>query len=95
MAKYYLNLRETANYYRDECGVEVADVVLLRARVVHEARGTMSQDILDGELSLGSSIEVTDETGAIVLTVKFGDAVAITAPTTIWTAIGMTPSTVP
>ena len=80
MPRYFLHLRYPASedgFARDDEGDELPDLGALRQHVVDTARdlmtGTRLKAIPDW---LRCSFEVTDEAGAVVLTLPFSEAVA-------------------
>lgn len=56
---------------KDPEGAEFQDVETARAEAVRSARELLSQRVLNGEEIDGQSFELTDESGAVVDTVKF------------------------
>jgi hypothetical protein len=62
---------------RDDEGIELADAEAARREAVAGARSMMCDQLTAGRLSLHHRIEVRDEQGDEILTLAFGDAVAI------------------
>lgn len=61
----------------DDEGHEVADLVAAHELALSAARDILSHEILTGTLTLNRRIDVTDETGRIVLSVPFTDVVTL------------------
>jgi hypothetical protein len=61
----------------DEDGRELADIKAARDVAVGEAREMMTETILAGRINFSHHIDVADETGALVATVVFRDAVTV------------------
>ena len=76
MPRYFFHLHNDIET-RDEEGIELPDLAAARGVAEHEARAIAAEAVANGRLCLHHSIEVTDESGASVLTVRFGEAVEI------------------
>jgi hypothetical protein len=77
MPKYYFHLFNSETI-RDGEGEEIADVNAALASAEKMARGMAAQSVRDeGRLTLHHRIEVADEDGTTVGTVRFGDVVQI------------------
>ena len=76
MPRFFFNLRDDISIDDSE-GKELADVDKARELAIHHARGMMSEDVRDGRLVLKDEIEVLDERGKRVLSLRFRDAVEI------------------
>ena len=76
MPRYFFHLHNDLET-RDEEGLELPDLAAARDVADHEARAMAAQSVANGQLDLNHSIEVTDESGATVLVVRFGEAVEI------------------
>jgi hypothetical protein len=63
----------------DEEGRELADVATARAVAVDEVRAVMTDEVLKGRLTLSHRIVVADESGHVVATVRYADAVDVKA----------------
>lgn len=61
----------------DPEGAEFQDVQTARTEAVRSARELLSQRVLNGEEIDGQSFELTDESGAVVDTVKFRDVLRL------------------
>lgn len=76
MPRYFFHLHNDIEA-RDEEGVELADLAAARAVAMREARAIAAAHVGNGRLVLSHSIEVTDEHGASLLTVSFGEVIEI------------------
>ena len=77
MPHYYFHLHNDVDVL-DEEGFDLPDVEAARAAAVKSARELMGAQIGDeGRLTLSDWIEVQDESGARILTIRFGDIVEI------------------
>lgn len=71
------------NIYNDDItsdreGIELADISAARELGCHEVRGLAAESIkLHGSLDLDHRIEILDESGTLVSTVRFGDAIKV------------------
>jgi hypothetical protein len=76
MPRYFFHLYNDI-YAQDEEGRELPDLEVAHANAVREARELMMETLSKGELDLSHRIEVTDETGAVLATITFGEAVLV------------------
>ena len=76
MPRYFFHLHNDLET-RDEVGLELPDLAAARKVAEQEARAMAAQSVVNGRVDLKHSIEVTDESGATVLLIRFGDAVEI------------------
>jgi hypothetical protein len=61
----------------DEEGQELPSSAAAMERAIQEARHMACHEVLKGHLGLTHRIEVEDETGAVVATVEFKDAIQL------------------
>lgn len=78
MARFFFDLHECGNISKDDEGVERVGLEEIRDAAYRSAREVMCAELVEGRLCLACHIEVRDETGAVVLTVPFREAVTIT-----------------
>jgi len=72
------NLIEDAVSVYDEEGIVVVDLEAARTVALKAAREIMAEDLKQtGAFSLRSRIDITDESGVVVLSVPFSDVVTI------------------
>lgn len=79
MPRFYMHICNGNGFTEDEEGVELADLASARGKAVAAARAVMAGDLRDGQLDLTSFIEVEDEEHRLLFTLRFADAVQITA----------------
>ncbi|AYD04618.1 hypothetical protein [Neorhizobium sp. NCHU2750] len=77
MIRLYFHIREGDRLSRDPEGAEFQDVQTAHTEAVRSARELLSQRVLNGEEIDGQSFELTDESGAVVDTVKFRDVLRL------------------
>lgn len=77
MIRLYFHIREGDRLSKDPEGAEFQDVETARAEAVRSARELLSQRVLNGEVIDGQSFDLTDESGAVVDTVKFRDVLLL------------------
>jgi hypothetical protein len=80
MPRYFFNLRDRDLYIADEEGTDLPDLIAAEQLAIHSARDLMGHDIRRGRLVLGNAILIADESGAVVSTIIFRDAVEILEP---------------
>ena len=76
MPHFYLNLRNDVELMDPE-GLEAESVEAARNAAIRGARDIMAEDMRCGEMRLSEQIDVVDESGRVVTTVAFRDAVTI------------------
>ena len=76
MPRFFFHLYNDV-FAADEEGRELPDADAARAVAVAEAREMMADGVLKGEITLSHRIEIADESGAVVGTVAYRDAVAV------------------
>ncbi|HWU74292.1 MAG TPA: hypothetical protein VN137_12475 [Sphingomonas sp.] len=77
--RYYFHLRDGAERLLDPQGSDIEDPAQLERMALKEARAVISQEALEGEINLQQRIEIEDETGRLVHSLSFADAVRIVA----------------
>jgi hypothetical protein len=75
MPRYFFNAYNAFGFARDEEGKELPNLHDARAVAVDAARSLISADVRSGSLDLNGRIEVTDETGRILLSIDFSQAI--------------------
>ena len=76
MPIYYFDLRNDVNV-DDEEGRELPDLAAAHAAALVEAREMITESVERGRVDLRHRIEVRDESGSIVHTLHFGDAIEV------------------
>ena len=74
MPRFFFNLRDDVSVEDGE-GKELPDAASARAEAVRHARDIMSEDIKEGRLMLNDSIDIVDEQGRPVATLRFREAI--------------------
>jgi hypothetical protein len=78
MPRFYFHIYDDADVL-DEEGLELPDVAAALYEATRSARALASTDVLEGRLRLHHRIDVADESGRVLDTVRFGDAVTVEA----------------
>ena len=76
MPRYFFHLYNDEISMDDE-GLELPDLEAARANGVKEAREMMVETLAEGRINLSHRIDIADESGTVVASVTFGEAVAI------------------
>jgi hypothetical protein len=76
LPRYFFHLHND-QYTEDEEGRECPNLECAREAAVAEARTMAASSVAEGHLDLSHFVRVTDARGRQVLTVTFGDAVAV------------------
>jgi hypothetical protein len=78
VATYHLHLINTHVDADDREGHLLASLDEARAMAVDGIRGYLSHEVRDGRLDLRGRIDVEDDDGAVLASVRFDEAVSIT-----------------
>lgn len=77
MPKYFLHLRDGVDEVLDEDGVERDSPAALYDTMLKAARDIIGHEARTGLIELHARIDAVDESGAVVLTLPFVEAVTI------------------
>jgi len=77
MARYFFHLRDGVERLLDPQGQAIDDPHSIAAIAMKEARALIAQEALNGRIDLGQRLEIEDDNGAIVHTLRFADAIRI------------------
>jgi hypothetical protein len=80
MPRFLFHLHDGVDRTLDPEGVELPDMDAVKREALKAARDVTAHEIIDGKLDLNLRIDVEDETGAIVHSLAFRDAVEIIPP---------------
>jgi hypothetical protein len=73
----YFHLRDGTDELLDPEGVECSDIEAIKAKSLHAARDLIAEGARKGLIDLRWRIEAEDETGGLLHTLHFEDAVTI------------------
>lgn len=76
MPRYFFHLYNDVVAMDDE-GVDLPDLAAARANGIKEAREMMVETVSEGRINFSHRIDIADESGAVVDSVTFGEAVAV------------------
>lgn len=77
MQLYFLNIIDSTGRLNDPEGSRHPDIAAARAEAIASARELMCHAItVEGRIGLDRIVEITDETGAVLLEVPFEEAAA-------------------
>ena len=76
MPRYFFNLYNDITAL-DEEGREFPDLAAAEAQGMQDARDMAAHSASKGKVDLHHRVEITDEAGALVKTIEFGEAVKI------------------
>jgi hypothetical protein len=77
MPLYFFHLRDGVDILLDPEGLNLDGQVAIASTAMAAARSIISNDALNGVISLGQHIDVEDEAGKLVHCLPFNDAVTI------------------
>ena len=77
MPHYYLHVCNGQGFAEDESGQEFADEGAARRAAIDGLRDLMSAELRQGELNMGSFVEIENAAHELVATVSFEEAVRV------------------
>ena len=77
MPRYHFNIRNGYGFTADDEGLDLSSEKDARVYAIKGARSLISAEVMEGNLDLSGQIEVTDDQGDQVMTVRFRDAVRL------------------
>ena len=77
MPRFHFNVRDAFGAVRDPDGLDLPHIEAAREEAIKGARAMIAEEVLRGRLDLKGVVEVTDSTGAVLLTLPFGEAVGL------------------
>ena len=77
MPRYFFHLRDGTDTLIDAEGAHFNNTDEARAAAVANARSIVSHEALEGHIDLAQRIDVVDEAGTFVCSVKFAEAVDV------------------
>jgi hypothetical protein len=77
MPRFFFHVRDALGYAEDDEGLELRGMAEARGAAVAGARSLLSAEVTAGELDLRGRIEVSDQDGKLVETIRFEDVVAV------------------
>ena len=77
MARFYLNMSNGIGFVRDEEGQELPDLDAAREAAIAGIRSILSDEAKQGLLDLRGTVEITDESGQVLMVVPFKEAVEL------------------
>ena len=80
MPRFHLHLHNAHVEASDEEGHDLVDLAAARAMAVSGIRDFLGHEVMSGKMDLRGQIDIVDEGGVILLTVRFEEAVEIIKP---------------
>ena len=77
MPRFFLHLYNSIGYVPDDEGQDLSDLDDARGTAVESIRDMVAADVKTGMIHLNGRIEIRDEVGAVLDTVRYTDAVAV------------------
>lgn len=78
MPRLFFHLRDGEDFLLDPDGVELPDLAAAKAFALRNAYDLMAGEVQSGKLKLDQRIDVEDEAGNVLHTVRFHDLVEVT-----------------
>jgi hypothetical protein len=80
MPLYFFQLRDGQDILLDPEGCDLKGLPEIVARALHTARSILSAEAMEGKFPLNLRIDVENAARTIVHTLRFEDAIEVTAP---------------
>ena len=80
MPHYHLHLHNAHVDASDEEGMEFVDLSAARVKAIEGIRGFLGHEVMTGRMDLRGQVDIADDGGVVLLTVRFDEAVEITKP---------------
>ena len=77
MSRFHLHLHNAHVEASDEEGLDLPDLETARARAIAGIRDFIGHEAMKGELDFRGQVDITDETDAILATIRFVEAFTI------------------
>ena len=78
MPNFHLHLHNVHVDASDEEGMEFADLAVAKAKALEGIRGFLGNEVMTGKMDLRGHVDIADDDGVILMTVRFDEAVEIT-----------------
>jgi hypothetical protein len=79
MPRFYLHMCNSTGFVEDEEGAELADLDVARAKAIEALRDVSAGEVRQGEINMGSFIEIEGEDRRPLAEVTFAEAVRVTS----------------
>ncbi len=80
MPRFHLHIHDGAGLSPDEESLDLENLAAARAHAVRGIRSLAGEEVRTGHLSLEGRVEITDDAGTLLDTVRFVDAVEVRLP---------------
>lgn len=80
MPRFHLHIHDGSGFSRDEEGLDLADLEAARQQALAGIRSLAGEEVRGGLLNLDGRVEIADEAGAILASVRFADAIEVRLP---------------
>ena len=80
MPRFHLHIYDRGGVSCDEEGLELPDLGSASAYAIDGIRSIASEDVRSGRLDLAGRIEIADDSGAILDTIRVAEAVEVLPP---------------
>ncbi len=80
MSRFHLHIHDRAGLSFDEEGLELANLEAARNHALDGIRSMAGEEVRSGVLNLDGRVEITDEEGNLLDTIRFVDAIELRLP---------------
>jgi hypothetical protein len=77
MPRYYLHICNENGFTEDDEGLDLPDLDTARLKAIEGLKDVLATELLEGELDLGSFIEIEDEQHQLLMTIHLSEVVRV------------------
>lgn len=78
MPQFYLHIHNAHGDAEDDEGSDASSLAEAREKAIKGIRSLLSSEVANGQMNLRGRIDISDQSGKVLLSVPFKDAVTIT-----------------
>jgi hypothetical protein len=80
VAQFYLHIHNSHGDAEDDEGLNASSLSEAREKAISGIRSLLSSEVANGQMNLHGRIDISDQSGKVLLSVPFKDAVTVKAP---------------
>ena len=77
MARYFLHIHNSHGGAEDEEGIDANSLAEASERALTGIRSLLAAEVVNGQIDLSGHIDISDETGKVLLSIPFTDGVTV------------------
>jgi hypothetical protein len=80
VAQFYLHIHNAHGDAEDDEGLNASSLAEAQEKAINGIRSLLSSEVANGQMNLSGRIDISDQSGKVLLSVPFKDAVTVTGP---------------